>query len=97
MRVGLAVTAHNTAGLTTEALFSNFSTTPPERGVLTNVVSGANLIISWQASLIGAELDSTGSLTPPATWTLVPGSTLTNVVYVPFGATNTFFRLNNKQ
>jgi hypothetical protein len=32
-----------------------------------------------------------------ATWTPVPGSTLTNVVYVPFGATNTFFRLNNKQ
>jgi hypothetical protein len=97
MRVGLAVTAHNTAGLTTEAMFSNFSLTPPERGVLTNVVSGANLIISWQANLIGAELDSTGSLTPPITWTPVPGSTLTNVVSVPFGTTNTFFRLNHMQ
>jgi hypothetical protein len=95
MRVGLAVTAHNTTGLTTEALFSNYSPTPPEQGVLTSAVSGTNLVVSWQASLIGATLESIGDLTPPTMWTPVAGSTLTNVVYVPLGATNTFFRLNS--
>jgi hypothetical protein len=92
--VGLAVTSHN-VGLTTEALFSNFSPTPPGRGVLTNAVSGSNWVVSWQASLIGATLESTGDLRPPATWTPVAGSTLTNVLYLPLGATNTYFRLNS--
>jgi autotransporter-associated beta strand protein len=92
--VGLAVTSHN-AGLTTEALFSNFSPTPPGRGVLTNAISGSNWVVSWQASLIGATLESTGDLRPSATWTPVAGSTLTNVLYLPLGATNTYFRLNS--
>jgi fibronectin-binding autotransporter adhesin len=96
LHVGLAVTAHN-AGLTTEALFSNYSPTPPEPGNLAVALSATNLVVSWQASLIGSTLESTGDLTPPVAWTPVAGSTLTNVyvLYPPLGATNTFFRLNS--
>jgi hypothetical protein len=94
MHVGLAVTAHS-ATLTTEALFSNYSPTPPEQGILTNALSGTNVVVSWQASLIGATLESTGDVAPPSTWTPVAGSTLTNVMYLPIGATNTYFRLNS--
>jgi fibronectin-binding autotransporter adhesin len=96
LHVGLAVTAHN-SGLTTEALFSNFSPTPPEPGNLTIALSATNLVVSWQASLIGSTLESTGDVTPPSKWTPVAGSTLTNVLDLPLplGATNTFFRLNS--
>lgn len=94
--VGLAVTSHNT-GLTTEALFSNFSPTPPEPGNLTIALSATNLVVRWQASLIGSTLESTGDVTPPSTWTPVAGSTLTNELDLPLplGATNTYFRLNS--
>jgi autotransporter-associated beta strand protein len=96
MRVGVAVTSHN-AGLTTEALFSNFSPTPPERSVLTFAVAGTNLVVSWQSNLIGATLESTGDVAPVPVWTPVPGSTETNVMYLPFGPANTFFRLKSAQ
>jgi hypothetical protein len=94
LRVGLAVTAHTTA-LTTEALFSDYSPTPPEPGNLTIALTPTNAVVSWQASLIGSTLESTGDLTPPSTWTPVAGSTLTNVMSLPIGASNTYFRLNS--
>jgi hypothetical protein len=91
VRLGLAATAHNAAA-TTEAVFSNFGPAT-ERGVLTIANTGSNISVSWQASLIGAKLQSTGSVTPPSTWTDVAGSTTTNAVYFPVVSTNTFFRL----
>lgn len=90
VRVGLAVTAHNAAA-TTEAIFSNFGKAV-ERGVLSFTVSGSNLVISWQSSLTGATLQRSPSV-QPTTWTPVPGSTLTNTVYIPLTSSNAFFRL----
>ena len=93
LRVGLAVTAHN-AALTTEAIFSNYGKAV-ERGNLSFAVSGNFLIVSWQASLIGATLQTTSDVTPPSTWNPVAGSTTTNLVYIPIGANPAFFRLKN--
>jgi hypothetical protein len=90
VRVGLAVTAHNAAA-TTEAIFSNFGKAV-ERGVLSYTVLGSNLVISWQSSLTGATLQRSPGL-QPTTWATVPGSTLTNTVYLPMTSSNAFFRL----
>jgi len=91
IRVGLAVTAHTSAA-TTEAIFSNFGKAI-ERGVLNVSVSGGDLILSWQPSAIGATLETTSDLTPPATWAPVSGSTTTNLVSIPIGPNRAFFRL----
>jgi autotransporter-associated beta strand protein len=93
IRVGLAVTAHNSA-LTTEAIFSNFGKAV-ERGNLSFAVSGNFLVVSWQPSLIGATLQTTSDITPPSSWAPVAGSTTTNLVYIPIGTAPAFFRLKN--
>jgi hypothetical protein len=91
IRVGLAVTAHN-AAQTTEAIFSKFGNAH-ERGVLSGVQVGSNMVLSWQTAALGASLQTSPSLSPPV-WTDVPGSTLTTLVNYPIGPTNLFFRLS---
>jgi hypothetical protein len=69
--------AARASAATSEALFSNFGKAT-ERGVLTVNVSGGDLLVSWQPSAIGATLETTADLTPPATWANVSGSSTTN-------------------
>lgn len=90
IRVGLAVTSHN-AAQTTEAVFSNFGNAS-ERVLLSAVASGSDLVLSWPPGT-GATLQATPALTPPVTWTNVPGSDTTNLMQVPIGSANGFFRL----
>jgi hypothetical protein len=91
IRVGLAATAHN-AAQTTEAIFSKFGKAH-ERGILTGVQIGPDMVLSWQTNAIGAALQSTPSLSAPISWNTVPGSTLTNVIHSTIGPSNLFFRL----
>jgi autotransporter-associated beta strand protein len=93
IRVGLAATAHNAAA-TTEAIFSKYGKAH-ERGVLTGVQVGSDMVLSWQAAALGASLQTSPSLSPPV-WTDVPGSTLTTTVTSHIGPTNLFFRLSQQ-
>lgn len=91
VRLGLAVTAHNAAA-TTEAIFSHFGKSA-ERVTLTIAPTGlGSVAVSWAGS-IGSTLQATPSLNTPVTWTNVPGSTTTNLIYLPVGATPSYFRL----
>jgi autotransporter-associated beta strand protein len=92
VRVGLAVTAHNAAA-TTEAIFSAFGKAR-ERQNLTWVVSGGTLTLNWSSP--GPTLQATPDITPPATWTNVPGSTSVNLLSVPIGSGQLFYRLSNQ-
>lgn len=91
IRVGLAVTSHN-AAQTTEAIFSNFGRAV-DRGALRVTPAGTDAVVSWGVGALGATLQATPDLTPPVTWTNVPGSAATNVIYWPSGSGNSYFRL----
>ncbi len=91
IRVGLAVTSHN-AAQTTEAIFSNFGRAV-ERVALQVTLAGTDAVVSWGVGALGATLQATPDLTPPVTWTNVPGSAVTNVIYWPSGSGNSYFRL----
>jgi fibronectin-binding autotransporter adhesin len=90
IRVGLAVTSHN-AAQTTEAVFSKFGNAS-EGVLLSAAASGSDLVLSWPLGT-GATLQATPGLNPPVTWTNVPGSDTTNLVQLPIGSANSFFRL----
>ena len=92
IRVGLAVTGHNTTGALTEAVMSSYGTTKI-RPALTVAHTGGQFELSWPLSSLGWTLQATPSLTTPTVWTNVPGSTTTNLIYAPSGAGNSFFRL----
>jgi autotransporter-associated beta strand protein len=90
LRVGLAVTSHNRAQ-TTEAVFSEFG--PAKEAVpLTATISGNNVVVTWPAGT-GTTLQATPSLSPPVTWTNVPGSELTSQAVFPISSGDSFFRL----
>jgi len=91
VRLGLAVSAHN-AALTTEAIFSNFGNAL-DRGTLTVAPSGSDIAVSWPIGALGATLQASPTIAPPVTWTNVPGSSTTNLVIVPAGSPQLFFRL----
>jgi hypothetical protein len=91
VRLGLAVSSHN-ASLVNEAIFSNFGVTPIPL-LISVTVSGGNAVLSWPGGDLGSTLQATPSITPPVVWTNVPGSTTTNVITIPVGPGNSFFRL----
>jgi hypothetical protein len=67
---------------------------PPQ---LTLMRNGANVVISWPASVSGYHLFSTTSLNPPVVWSMVAQSAAPNgsqlSLTMPITGTNTFFRL----
>jgi hypothetical protein len=71
-------------------------TTPASTGgtnpTITVTRSGNNLTISWPASFTGFTLQSTPSLTPPITWTTVPG-VANNSVTISSTTGTAFFRV----
>ena len=59
---------------------------------------GANVILSWPVTCSIYQLQETLSLSPPITWTptvLPVVSNFQNLVTVPHGRTNRFFRLQS--
>lgn len=68
-----------------------------EQPVLSAVVQGSNLVLSWPAAATGFNLESTTSLTPPVVWTpvTVPPVTVNGqkTVTIPIGGGNRLFRL----
>jgi hypothetical protein len=50
---------------------------------LIKIYSDGDLILSWQPSAIGASLETTSDLTPPATWANVSGSTTNELLNTP--------------
>ena len=90
LRVGLAVTSHNRAQ-TTEAVFSDFGVAK-EAVALAATISANNVLVTWPAGT-GATLQATPSLSPPVTWTNVPGSEQTSQALFPISSGDSFFRL----
>ena len=91
VRIGLAVSSHNTT-LVNEAVFSNFGVAK-SRVPLSVSLAGGNVILSWPAPGLGLILQATPSLTSPITWTNVPDTTGTNLIELPLGSGESYFRL----
>jgi hypothetical protein len=90
--IGLAVTSHDIAEITT-AVFSSFG--PPAIPSLTVERNGNLVQLSWPASVLGFTLQATPSLSSPIIWTNVPGTAGTNRIQVLPEASALFFRLSN--
>jgi hypothetical protein len=90
--IGLAVTSHDIAEITT-AVFSGFG--PPAIPLLTVERNGNLVQLSWPASVLGFTLQATPSLSSPIVWTNVPGSAATNRVQISPEPGALFFRLSN--
>ena len=92
VRLGLAVSSH-AAGVLTEAVMSNYGLAK-ERPVLTVTPGAGEIIVSWPAASIGWTLQATPSLDGPSViWTNVPGSASVDLLHIPVGPGNLYYRM----